>query len=174
MCGRPEGLGCSRNDDRGLHRRARFELALVFSVGTTGGNGLARKGIHQPGDSYADHEKQQEAKQSVFDSHRERAMPAARKRDRNEQRENQHRAKVAQMPRGDKHSDSPSAGDPVCIDHAEYVHDSRSSDEARAVVARGAGNIRSGSFEEVRDEIENAAADIRNESEQPKRVRRMG
>ena len=59
----------------------------------------ARDGIHQPGDAEANQHEQHEGPQCISNAARARALRQAGQRQRNQQREQQHRAKVVKPER---------------------------------------------------------------------------
>src|SRR5271168_1090441 len=71
------------------------------------------------------------------------------------------------------HSASPARGDFDRIQHCQHVHNSCGSNEARAVISRGARNVRPGGFEEARKIIEDARAGVRQKTERAEWVAGM-
>ena len=70
-------------------------------------------------------------------------------------------------------STSPAGCDFVGVKSAEDVYDSCGRDKTRAVVARCAGNVRAGGFEDSGEEIENARAGVREKAESAEGIVRM-
>src|ERR1700694_1671960 len=107
---------------------------------------LPREGVEQPSDAHADHHEQRKGPYYVFDPPESVFLHKTRERQRNQERKTDHRPEVAEMHHTSRGLTPPADCDFVRIKHAQQIHDSRSGDEAGAIVARGARNVGTGRF----------------------------